>query len=181
MLRVLTSVLCAVVVLPLAPELPDRQELELRADHEHRAWFCRLVLDPHDQFTRVVPPPMPRGFARASAVTSSITVNYTGFTAEAQTAFQYAVDIWEQNVASPVPIVVDAEFQDLGSSNLLGQAGPDVYRDFFGAPRSGTWYPKALANRLVSSNLDGSSVDIGAEFNSTRELVLRSGRPSNSR
>lgn len=41
---------------------------------------------------------------------STFIVNYTGFTSEAQTAFQFAVDIWSNNIESSVPIIVDTNF-----------------------------------------------------------------------
>ncbi len=71
-------------------------------------------------FTRVPPP---QGFLRQRAARShrptsaTFQVNYTGFPTEdqpnAQTAFQYAIDIWSTQIASSVPIVVDAKFEAL--------------------------------------------------------------------
>src|SRR5690242_18265183 len=59
--------------------------------------WCVLLADPsvHRSF---VPAPAPRR-ASLTAVPgnradATITVNYTGFTPQAQAAFQYAVDIW---------------------------------------------------------------------------------------
>jgi hypothetical protein len=95
-----------------------------------------------------------------------INVNYTGFTSAAQTAFQFAVDIWESLIDSSVPISINASFANLGA-NILGQAGPETFiRDFSGAPQANTWYPIALANSLSGQDLDTTSSDIGSEFNS---------------
>ncbi|MDB9454291.1 Calx-beta domain-containing protein, partial [Dolichospermum circinale CS-541/06] len=95
-----------------------------------------------------------------------INVNYTGFTPAAQTAFQFAVDIWESLLDSSVPINVNASFANLGSG-ILGQAGPeDFFRNFSGAPQTNTWYPVALANSLAGQDLDPTASDIGSEFNS---------------
>ena len=41
---------------------------------------------------------------------ADIVVNYTGFTAEAQAAFQRAVDIWASTLITTVPIEIDANF-----------------------------------------------------------------------
>lgn len=72
----------------------------------------------------------------------------------AQAAFQYAVNIWSTQITSSVPIEINACWKPLGS-NVLGSAGPvNFYRDFSGAPRSGTWYPVALANALAGKDLD---------------------------
>ena len=95
-----------------------------------------------------------------------INVNYTGFTPQAQTAFQFAVDVWEGLLNTSVPITVDASFSNLGA-NILGSAGPkNFYRNFTGATQVGTWYPVALANSLAGKDLDTSSSDIDAQFSS---------------
>jgi hypothetical protein len=52
-------------------------------------------------------------------------------------------------------------------SAILGSAGPTaVIRDFPGAPLTNTWYPIALANALAGSDLNGSTPEIQAVFNS---------------
>ena len=53
---------------------------------------------------------------------AGITVTYSGFTAEAQAAFQFAVDIWAALLDIDIPIVVDATFAPL-AENVLGSAG----------------------------------------------------------
>lgn len=50
---------------------------------------------------------------------------------------------------------------------MLGSAGANnFFRDFAGAPRGGTWYPVALANKLAGKDLDPANVDIVARFSS---------------
>jgi hypothetical protein len=67
-------------------------------------------------------------------------------------------------------IVVDASFAPLacmGSQAVLGMAGAkSLFRDFSGAPRSGTWYPSALADQLAGSDMAPSDPDIVATFSS---------------
>ena len=140
--------LCAIIVtlsaiatltFPGNPPRADRAESSASIDP-----ICRLYLDPHDHFTRVV---LPAGGARldskaalsgrlrSNAALSTIQVNYTGFTAEAKTAFQAAIDIWLTQVSSSIPIVVDAQYTDLGNPLLLGQAGfRSMSANFSGAP-----------------------------------------------
>src|SRR5258708_32825347 len=86
---------------------------------------------------------------------STINVNYTGFGSNpaAQAAFQAAVDLWRTQIASSVPIVIDAQFTDLGSGGLLSQAGSGAGRDFAGAPRAHTYYPFPLANKLRGNDV----------------------------
>ena len=105
------------------------------------------------------------------AQTANITVNYTGFSGPAQTAFEYAVTIWESLITSPVDTVVDATWEPLSPSGVLGSAGAsNFYRDFPNAPVAGTWYATALANKLAGTDLDNyyglPDVEIQASFNS---------------
>lgn len=130
--------------------------------------ICRLYHDPTDKFTRVMPPASARGMLRSSAFTSVITVNYgSGFTTEAQTAFQTAIDIWRTQINSPVPIVVDAQYQSLGST-LLGLAGfRNVFSNFPGAPLANVFYPVPIANKLSGVDRDVEKADISITLNSS--------------
>lgn len=114
-------------------------------------------------FTRISRRQPAEGVTTQSA---TIIVTYNGFSAEAQAAFQYAVDIWETQISSPVPIRVNATWTNLGPG-VLGSAGAaDFYRDFPGAPQAGTWYPAALADALSGTDLNAIRADITANFSS---------------
>ncbi|MBP7461061.1 MAG: hypothetical protein KBA26_07205, partial [Candidatus Delongbacteria bacterium] len=92
---------------------------------------------------------------------TSILVTYSGFSAEAQAAFQYAVDIWESMLTTPVAIRVNANWTPLGAG-ILGSCGAtDYYGDV------STWYPVALAEKLNGAPLNGTNADIDANFNSS--------------
>ena len=95
-----------------------------------------------------------------------INVNYTGFTPQAQTAFQFAVDIWKGLLYSPVPITVDASFAFLETGVLGSASSITKQRDFTGASQAKTWYPVALANSLAGTDLDTTQSDIKAQFSS---------------
>ncbi|GAA3918190.1 T9SS type A sorting domain-containing protein [Hymenobacter algoricola] len=99
---------------------------------------------------------------------ANIEVTYTGFTPQAQAAFQYAVDIWEALLVSPVTIRVQATWTPLGTG-VLGSAGATAYyNDPSGAVRSGVGYPVALAEKIAGQELNGGTLpDINARFNST--------------
>ena len=87
-------------------------------------------------------------------------------------AFQHAVDIWSQRLDSTVPIFINAQFTPL-APNVLGSAGPvSVLRDFPNAPRAGTWYHVALANKLAGFDLLPATNDINANFSSTFNFYL---------
>jgi hypothetical protein len=103
-----------------------------------------------------------------ASANASFTTSYSGFTAEAQAAFQHAVDLWSQILQSPVPIAVDAQFASL-DSGVLGQAGASEFvTGFTGAPVPDAYYPEALAEALNGTNLNGTDSDVFAAFNSDR-------------
>src|ERR1035441_5585531 len=86
--------------------------------------------------------------------------------------FQQAAAFWGGLLASTVTIRVSASFAPLlpctATTGILGQTYPNtVWSDFSGAPIAGTWYVKALANRFAGSDLDGTTVDITTQFNSS--------------
>ena len=81
-------------------------------------------------------------------------VNYSQeFPLEAQTALEYALDIWGQLLNSEITIWVNADWGTL-SSNVLAQAGPEtLHSNFPGATYSNKYFPGALANSLSVSDL----------------------------
>lgn len=98
-------------------------------------------------------------------VTGMIKVNYTGFTPEAQAAFQYAVDIWSRVLNLSVPIEIDANFAPL-APGVLGQAGPSGFFRF----SNNIVYPSALSDQFVGRDLRG--VDMNMTFSSTFPFYL---------
>jgi hypothetical protein len=104
--------------------------------------------------------------APATLARSTIIVEYSGFSAEAKTAFEKAVEIWQGYIASPVPIRVFAAMEPL-DTGVLGSAGPSQnFRNFDGAPAPNVFYASALANRLAGRDLNPAGPDIEAAFNS---------------
>jgi hypothetical protein len=93
---------------------------------------------------------------------SDITVEYEGFTPEAEAAFERAVAEWERVLASPVEIRVRARFSSFGNPNILGGAGPN--NAFKG--EEGYWLPAALADARAGRDLAKGQPDIVAEFSS---------------
>jgi len=85
--------------------------------------------------------------------------------------FQQAASIWGGILPSAVQIRVNATFDPLtctSTSAVLGSCGAtSIWRDFSGADYTGTWYPKALANKLSGTDLDPAGADLTARFNSS--------------
>ena len=94
----------------------------------------------------------------------TMTVDYTGFTPQAQAAFQHAVNLWSTQITSSVPIHIEAEFVSL-PPGVLGSAGPSLVRDAPGLV-PGTWYATALANKLGGTDIFPGSPDIHSSFSS---------------
>lgn len=112
----------------------------------------------------------PAGFS-AQRRTATFAVTYVGFSVQAKAAFQRAVDIWATQLTSPVTIRVHAQWANLGSTGILGSAGPVT---FFSCPSgcparvvANTWYPVAIINKLSGHDVATSLDDINARFNST--------------
>ncbi len=136
--------------------------------------LCRLMLDPHDKFTRVVPDQTVQRPAPLTADEriSTITVNYgAGYPEAAQIAFGAAVDIWQTQVTSPITVVVDANWVDFGNTMLLAESGVNCqFHDFPGAIRPATWFVSAIAERLAGTFMSdgcGSPHEISVSVNST--------------
>jgi hypothetical protein len=86
-------------------------------------------------------------------------------------AFTHAANIWGATLTSSVPIVINAQFRPLActaTGAVLGSAGAtQVFADFPGAPKTGTLYSYALANKLYGSEIsDTPGAQINANFNS---------------
>ncbi|GIV36829.1 MAG: hypothetical protein KatS3mg032_1208 [Cyclobacteriaceae bacterium] len=108
--------------------------------------------------------------ARKSSEDSKFEVRYTGFTPEAQAAFQYAVDIWSSLLKTNVKIRVFANWAFLENINTLAFVTPTEIRNFSESPQPEVWYPMALAEKLAGRNLNSvTEADIVATFNSRRD------------
>jgi hypothetical protein len=105
--------------------------------------------------------------AGARTKSANIKVTYAGFTAEAQAAFQAAVNIWESLIQTDVTINIQANWAPL-AAGVLGSAGPGGYvQNFDGAQKNDIWYPVALAEKMARKELNSASApDISVTFSS---------------
>ena len=131
-----------------------------------------------------IPPPMLTLFQREDALTTAppqFIVTYDGFTDEAMEAFQYAVDIWNALVRSPVPIWIDASFIDFGGFEdgtiILGGARPASWKS---SGSFGLWYPEAVADNDAGRNLTNGEPDIITRFNSHEDANWYFGTDGNT-
>jgi hypothetical protein len=84
--------------------------------------------------------------------------------------FQEAARIWSSLLPSNVAIKVDSSFTSLtcsATTAVLGSAGATtIHANFTNAPVGGTWYNKALADKLAGAPLGTNPNSIRARFNS---------------
>ena len=111
---------------------------------------------------------------------ATIEVTYNGFSAEAQEAFQKAVDIWSQLISSDVVIRVNATWSELEEGTLGSAIWNTAYRNFDGAKELDVWYPVALAEKMAGVDLNATDeADIVANFNKGANWYLGTdGNPS---
>ena len=105
--------------------------------------------------------------------TASIEVVYVGFPQAAQDAFQFAVDIWEGILLSPVEIRIRAEWAMLDPGTLGSASTSSFFRNFRNTPQFQVWYPVALAEKIAGEPLnEPSDFDITANFNDGNNWYL---------
>ena len=112
---------------------------------------------------------------------SQFSVTYTGFTDEARVAFQYAVDIWNSLIRSPVPIWIDATFTDFGGYEdgeiVLGGAQPVAWKP---SRALNLWFVDALADQKAGRDLADGEPDIITRFNSHTDVNWYFGTDGNT-
>lgn len=141
--------------------LPDLKKKQIKVPPT----VCYASPEVHKVF--VAPPKMLKS---ANLKPATIKVTYTGFPAQAQQAFQYAVDIWKNLIYSPVPIRVHVYWQSL-ATGVLGSCGPaNFYKDFNSTEIWNAYYPVALVEKMTGEDMSSTDeFDIigafGKDFN----------------
>ena len=125
---------------------------------------CGLRKKNVDMFTSTRPAPAPK-----RAATANIEVDYSGFPSEARTAFQRAVETWEQHIKSDVTIRIDATFESLGARVLGGTRPNLVYAvDEDEDDEFEFSVVDALADALAGEDQQPSEPDMFVSLNSDR-------------
>jgi len=121
---------------------------------------------------RIYIPPPPEYYDHlksASLKRATIEVTYVGFPANAQAAFQYAVNIWQNLLDSPVHIRVQASYVSL-ATGVLGSTGVAAYYHNFNATEKyNVYYPVAIAERMLGQIINPNSgyeivMSLGKDF-----------------
>jgi hypothetical protein len=102
--------------------------------------------------------PPPKEFFRNAGSKSggTITVNYTGFSSQAKTAFDYAVSIWEAILPADAKFVVNATWEKISTTGVLAQSTITEYVGGSGidALNPLAFYPVALAEKITGKSLN---------------------------
>ncbi len=120
--------------------------------------------------------PAPGAAAKLVPPAAAIEVTYSGFTPEAEVAFQRAVDMWSALLITTVPIRIEADFDSL-DTGVLGGAGPFEWR----RGETTVWFPVSLVEQSVERDLNPDKPDIDATFSSSFQdwYFGLDGRPGN--
>ena len=124
----------------------------------------------YDAVTQV--PPSPSAGTAQRGGSARFVLDLSGFPTEAEAAFIFAVNIWGTHLESQVPIRVRATFAPL-DARTLAATGPACVEMREDLPFRATWYPVALAEALLVTELNPvgadvcAGVDITATFNSS--------------
>ena len=113
---------------------------------------------------RMSPRTAPSGKYVLAPPAANISVNYTGFTPEAQAAFQRAVDIWSSLLIATVPIEIEANFTTFEEEDTLGAARPSTA---FCSTTVCT--PVGLVNQLVDEDRKPDDPDILVTISSSKD------------
>ncbi len=101
-----------------------------------------------------------------SAKNSTIIVDFVGFPEEAKAAFQYAANIWQDLIYSPVPIHIRATWESL-DADVLGSCSPSDYMLNFNSTQIwNCYYPIALVEKMLGKEVNSpTGYEIEASFN----------------
>lgn len=97
---------------------------------------------------------------------ADIIVKYINFPDEAKQAFEYAVSIWQNQISSPVPIRITAEWSDAQNINIMALARPtSFYNSSDENMIPDVLYPVALFEKISGKEVNNEEPDIYCSFN----------------
>ncbi|HEX7585651.1 MAG TPA: hypothetical protein VF373_13270, partial [Prolixibacteraceae bacterium] len=145
----------ALILFLISAEMSYGQETWKKEGIKFPPSVCYASKESYHSF---IPPPA-EYFERlksGSLKKATIEVTYVGFPAEAQQAFQYAVNIWQNLIYSPVPIRVQATWESLGlATGVLGSTYPaNYYHNFNSTEIWNCYYPVALADKMLGKHVN---------------------------
>jgi hypothetical protein len=104
-----------------------------------------------------------------------ITVSYSGFTAEAKTAFEYAVKILESMLPSDLKMTVKASWTKISTAGVLGNSSITGFAVGWGidALNPMVYYPVTVAEKIAGKSLNEDyDADVELMLNNTAKWYL---------
>lgn len=105
------------------------------------------------------------GKSATSQRTSEFNVTYVNacggdtWPAEALSAFEYAMSIWETHLESTIPVEIEAAWMPL-DANVLGSAGPTQIAQIPPIGEENTWYTIAQASAMIGTDIKDEIPDL---------------------
>ncbi|MBT8220298.1 MAG: hypothetical protein KJP00_10755, partial [Bacteroidia bacterium] len=132
------------------------------------------------------PAPVVKDFGKSgNTEDAEFIVEYRGFPSTHQAAIDRALEIVSSLFKSPVPIYVDADYQDLSNDSPGALAGAffninATNLNFNNVPHFNVWYPIPLIEKLVGFQLTGpTDADIEITVNSDANWFTDFNNPGN--
>ncbi|MFT5568065.1 MAG: hypothetical protein ACI9RP_000092 [Cyclobacteriaceae bacterium] len=103
-----------------------------------------------------------------SLATSEIIINFSSSfssNSSARAAFRFAADMWEMEVVSSVPIIIEADLAPLGAGTIAQNGSPAV-RNVPNTPDPSVAYNTSLANAIAGVDLSPGESDLFQTYNS---------------
>ncbi|MFT5955953.1 MAG: hypothetical protein ACI8QD_002815, partial [Cyclobacteriaceae bacterium] len=97
-----------------------------------------------------------------SLATSEIIINFSSSfssNSSARAAFRFAADMWEMEVVSSVPIIIEADLAPLGAGTIAQNGSPAV-RNVPNTPDPSVAYNTSLANAIAGVDLSPGESDL---------------------
>ncbi len=104
-----------------------------------------------------------------SLATSKIIINFSSnFESDpaARDAFRFAADMWELEVISSVPIVIDADYRDMGTG-VIGSNSSRIVNNVPNSPDPSMSYVASLGNSIAGVDLLPGLADMVQSYNSS--------------
>lgn len=122
-----------------------------------------------------IPPPKRFRAKSNSKGGAKITVVYSGFTAEAKTAVEYAVNILESVLPSDAKITIKASWTRISSAGVLGNSSITGFAAGWGIDALDpiAYYPVTVAEKIAGKSLnEDNEADVELELNNTTKWYL---------
>lgn len=113
-----------------------------------------------NKVTKIYIPPPGSVFRTGKKTLASITVNFTGFSSQAEAAVQYAVLILENILPADAKFTINASYEKISTAGVLAQSSITGYVGGFtiNALNPMSFYPVALAEKISGQSFNDNTL-----------------------